>query len=207
MALIPDDPKQRNALVIGILVVGLFYLFWSFWYTPNDAEVEVMTARLEQLDSENRRAQILATRGGEELEERLALYERHVSQLEALIPQSEEVPALLNDVSRVARETGVENSLLRPDANQAGAFYTKESYAVEVYGEYHDIGRFLSAIASLPRIITPVNLEIARFQGDRSVLDPDMESPVTASLQIETYILPTPTSPPPAAGGQGQQGG
>lgn len=205
MALIPDDPKQRNALVIGILVAALFYVFWSFWYTPNSTEMEQMTARLEQLDSENRRAQILATRGGEELEERLALYERHVSQLEALIPQSEEVSALLNDVSRVARETGVENSSLRPDANQTGDFYTKESYAVEVYGEYHDIGRFLSAIASLPRIVTPVNLELVRFQGDRSVLD--FEAPVTANLLIETYILPTPSSPPPSEGGQGQQGG
>ena len=164
-----------------------------------------MTARLEQLDAENRRAQILATRGGAELEERLALYERHLVQLEALIPQSEEVSALLNDVSRVARETGVENASLRPEADETGEFYTKESYALEVYGEYHDIGRFLASIASLPRIITPVNLELTRFQGDRSVLD--MEAPVTAALQIQTYILPTPTSPPPGQGGSGQEGG
>ncbi len=205
MALIPDDPKQRNALVLGILAAALFYLFWSFWYTPNSTQVDEMTARLEQLDAENRRAQILATRGGAELEERLALYERHLVQLEALIPQSEEVSALLNDVSRVARETGVENASLRPEADETGEFYTKESYALEVYGEYHDIGRFLASIASLPRIITPVNLELTRFQGDRSVLD--MEAPVTAALQIQTYILPTPTSPPPGQGGSGQEGG
>ena len=205
MALIPDDPKQRNALVLGILAAALFYLFWSFWYTPNSTQVDEMTARLEQLDAENRRAQILATRGGAEREERLALYERHLVQLEALIPQSEEVSALLNDVSRVARETGVENASLRPEADETGEFYTKESYALEVYGEYHDIGRFLASIASLPRIITPVNLELTRFQGDRSVLD--MEAPVTAALQIQTYILPTPTSPPPGQGGSGQEGG
>lgn len=205
MALIPDDPRQRNALFIGILAAAAFYFFWSWWYTPHRTEVEEMSARLEQLDSENRRAQILATRGGTELEELLARYERHVAKLEALIPQSEEVPALLNDVSRVARETGVENASLRPEADETGEFYTKQSYAMEVYGEYHDVGRFLASIASLSRIITPVNLELTRFEGNRSGLD--MEAPVTASLQIQTYILPTPAGTPPSEGGQGRQGG
>jgi len=205
MALIPDNPRQRNALLLGILATAGFYIFWSWWYTPASTQVDEMTARLEQLDSENRRAQILATRGGADLQERLALYERHVSQLEALIPQSEEVSALLNDVSRVARETGVENASLRPEADETGEFYTKESYAIEVYGEYHDIGRFLASVASLPRIITPVNLEVTPFSGDRSILD--MEAPVQASLQIQTYILPTPASPPPGEGATGQQGG
>jgi len=205
MALIPDDPKQRNALFIGILAAAAFYLFWSWWYSPRRTEVDEMTARLEQLESQNLRAQILATRGGTQLEERLALYERHVAQLEALIPQSEEVAALLNDVSRVARETGVENASMRPEADEAGQFYTKESYALQVYGEYHDIGRFLASIASLRRIITPVNLELSAFQGDRSGLD--MEAPVTASLQIQTYILPAPTAPPPGEGGDRSEGG
>ncbi|MFO8175842.1 MAG: hypothetical protein R6T96_16275, partial [Longimicrobiales bacterium] len=86
MALIPDDPRQRNALIIGILAAAGFYFFWSYWYQPAKTEVDEMAARLEQLDSENRRAQIIATRGGTELEERLAVYERHVGQLEALIP-------------------------------------------------------------------------------------------------------------------------
>ena len=167
MALIPEDPKQKNALIIGILAAAVFYLFWSWWYTPANTEVTEMATRLEQLDFENRRAQILATRGGDELQERLALYERHVQSLEALIPQAEQVSELLNDMSRVARETGVEQSVIRPEADQVGEFYTKDRYALEITGEYHDIGRFLASIASLPRIINPVNLEITRFQGNR----------------------------------------
>lgn len=193
MALIPDEPKQRNALVIGILAAAGFYFFWSYWYSPMSTEVDEMTTRLEQLDSENRRAQIIATRGGTELQDRLAMYERHVGQLEALIPQSEEVSALLNDVTTVARQAGVELAVLRPEADEVGTHYTKKSYALEVVGDYHDMGRYLSSIASLPRIITPVNLEITRFQGNQSVLD--MDEPLTASLQIQTYILP---SGPPA---------
>jgi type IV pilus assembly protein PilO len=131
----------------------------------------------------------------------LALYERHVAQLEALIPQSEEVAGLLNSVETVARQTGAEIAVLRPEADQVGT-YTMRSYALEVVGDYHDLGRWVTAVASLPRIITPVNLEITPFQGNASAYD--MEAPLTASLQIQTYIVPTSSAPTEA---QGQPGG
>jgi type IV pilus assembly protein PilO len=204
MALLPDEPKQKNALIIGIIAVASFYFFWSYWYTPIKTEVDEMTARLEQLESENNRAQIIATRGGSELQDRLAAYEQHVVRLEALIPQREEVATLLNDVTTVARQTGVQLANLTPEADDVGVFYTKQSYALEVVGEYHDLGRFLSTISSLPRIITPINLEMVRFQGNRNVLD--MRAPLEAKLQIQTYILPA-SSASPAGSGAGQPGG
>jgi len=191
MALIPDDPKQRNALLVGIVALAGFYFFWSMWYSPRAEQVVSLETRLEQLDRENQRAQIYATRGQEDLEERLALYERHVSQLEQLIPQREEVTALLNDVSEHARRTGVEVALVRPEPEEAGAYYTKTAYEYQLIGDYHQIGKLLTAIASLPRIVTPVDLELARFQGQGDVTE-DMEFGLTATLRIETYILPAP---------------
>jgi type IV pilus assembly protein PilO len=204
MALIPDDPKQRNALFAGIIVAGAFYLFWSNWYTSAKTEVDEMTARLEQLESENNRAQIIATRGGTDLQDRLTRYEQHVGQLEALIPRREEVAALINDVTTVARRTGVEVAALAPENDEEGEFYTKKIYGFDVVGEYHDLGRFLSSIASLSRIITPVNLEVIPFQGNRSAYD--MEAPLRATFQIQTYVLPS-SEPAPAEGGPGQPGG
>lgn len=210
MALIPADPKQRNALLLGLLSLAAFYFFWSYWYAPRKTEVDEMATRLEELDSENNRARIIATRGGAELEERLALYERHVARLEKLIPQSEEVPALLNEITAEARRTGLNRgdvASLRPDEDETGAFYTKQSYEMQVIGDYHNIGRFLTAIASLPRIITPVDLELSTFQGDRSVLDPTIEAPLTAHFWIQTYILPTGSEASPAGNAEGQEGG
>jgi type IV pilus assembly protein PilO len=210
MALIPDDPRQRTALVAAILAIGLFYLFWSYWYAPAKTELDQLTSRLEQLEANNRRAQLAAARGGADLEARLAVYERHVEQLEQLIPQSEEVPALLNAIAAEARRANLNRgdiAVMRPEPDQAGAFYTQHSYAIEVIGDYHDVGRFLTAVASLSRIITPVDMEIVPFQGDRSVLDPELEAPVRARFRIQTFILPSGSAPPPPQGAPGQQGG
>jgi len=190
MALIPDDPRQRNALIFGILALALFYAFWAYWYSPQKELANEMEAQLEQLETENLRAEIISARGGEELQERLALYERHVGQLENLIPQEEEFVALLSDISAESRRNGVEIATMRPEPEEVGAFYTKTSYEIEVIGDYHDLGRFLGTIASLPRIITPMDLELIIFQGDDTVLNPDYEAPLTARLRIQTYLLP-----------------
>jgi len=207
MPLIPDDPKQRKALLVVIFVAALTFLFHSYWYTPKRTELEEMTAQLERLEQNNRLAQILVARGGAELEDRLASYELHVAQLERLIPQSEEVASLLNEISAAARQSGVSDPEMRPEPNEVGPFYTKESYEIEVVGEYHDIGRFLTTIASLPRIITPVDLELTPYQGEQSILDPDLEMPLTARLRIQTYILPADAGPPPDVGGVEGEGG
>ena len=200
MALVPDDPKQRNALLVGLAAVVLFYfVFWDMWYVPRSEELAEMETRLEQLEDQNRSAQILATRGGEQLQDRLALFERHVAQLEELIPESEEVPTLLNQMSAEARRTGVDIALLRPEPVEPGQYYNQQSYEIEVVGAFHDVGRFLTSIASLSRIITPVDMDLTRFQGSASVVD--AEDPVVARFRIQTYVVPE-----GAAGGGGGQG-
>jgi type IV pilus assembly protein PilO len=191
MALIPSDPKQRNALLVGILALALGYFFWSMWYGPRQVEIAELQSELDRLEFNNERAQIISARGGRDLEERLSEYQRHVDQLERLIPEQEEFVALLNDISAESRRHGVRISGLSPEPEEVGAFYTKESYGLELIGDYHDIGRFLGTIASLPRIITPTDLDLSVFTGDRDLLGEDFEAPLVASLRIQTYTLPS----------------
>ena len=161
-----------------------------------------MQARLETLEDQNRRAQVLAARGGGDLEERMALYERHVTKLEELIPGAEELAQLFDDISIRARQVGVEVNRMNPEPTEAGAFYSKTSYQMSIAGEYHDVARVLTEIASLSRIVTPVELDMQPFpQPD---LFPEYESPVLANFRIETYVLPDGTAPPPPGEGVGR---
>ncbi len=202
MALIPQDPKQQRWLVAAVVALGLAYAFTSFWYSDRRAEVTAMQDRLERLEQQNRNAQITAARGGKDLEERMALYQRHVMSLEALIPAQEEVPALLRDITSEARHVNVDLDTFNPEPDEPGQYYTKESYQLRAVGEYHDVGRFLTSIASLPRIITPVDLDVAPFTDPQNVTNYD--APVVASFRIETYVLPAKgDQPPPADVGSG----
>lgn len=188
MALIPEDPTQRNALIGILVLLAGAYFFNDLWLSDRKAEIVEMETRLETLEDQNRRAQIIAARGGD-LEERLAVYERHVQKLEELIPQQEEVSALLNSITQEARGARVELANLRPEPPEPGNFYTRQTYELTAYGEYHDLGRFLTSIASLRRIITPLDLELVPFQG--TDLPVQFDNPVEARFRIQTYVIPS----------------
>ena len=44
---IPDDPAQRNRLLIGIIPLLLLFGYWYFLHGDATAEVEAMQTRLE----------------------------------------------------------------------------------------------------------------------------------------------------------------
>lgn len=195
----PSIPKQRNALLIAVGLLLALYPFNSFWYSGQTEALEALQTRLEGLETQNRRAQVTAARGGGELEELMALYERHVSKLEELIPAAEEVPALVDDISERARRANVDLNSMVPEPAETGAFYTKTSYQMSIIGDYHPVGRFLTQIASLSRIVTPVEVDVQPFtQGD---VFPEYEAPIVATFRIETFVLPDRTQPPAGPGG------
>lgn len=197
MALLPEDPKGRNAVLLAVVGLAGLYFFHSYWVTPRSEDNEARQARLEQLEAQNRRAQVIATRGGAELEQRLALYEGHIRELEQLIPQDEEVAQLLEDMSFEARQAGVEVTLMRPEPLESGVHYDKWSYEIGVEGEYHAVGRFLAAIASLSRIIAAVDMELGPVRVPPE--NPSDETPIAARFRIQTYVVPDPGAAAPDA--------
>ncbi len=195
MALIPDDPKQKNALVVGLLFVVGLYLVNTYWRADRLAEVVQGESRLEALENSNRTAEIIAARGGTALQERMVVYERHIAQLEALIPLEEQVASLLNDLTLLQRELGVQLDLMRPEPAEPSNFYTKQTYSLRVIGEYHDVSRYITRVASMERIITPIDLSLSVFAAPARFRD--YESPVQAEFRIQTYVISSDESLPP----------
>jgi type IV pilus assembly protein PilO len=198
----PTDPTQRNFMLGGIAVLAVAVLFNQFYVPPKVEANDVVRDRLESLDVQNRQAQVIITRGGvDELRRRMDQYTRHVDRLEELIPGQEEVASLLNDIQGQARGADVDVLGLDPEAPESAGPYTKTSYSMTVVGEYHDVARFLTAIASLSRIVTPVQVDLGLFTQPQT--RPDMEFPVQATFRIETYVLPDQSTLPTQMPGEG----
>jgi type IV pilus assembly protein PilO len=198
----PTDPVQRNWMLGGIVLLVLIVPFNMYYLTPGQDDNDVIRDRLESLDIQNRQAQVIIARGGvDELRRRMDQYTRHVDRLEELIPGREEVASLLNDIQGQARQTDVDVLGLDPEPPEAAGPYTRTSYQMTVVGEYHDVARFLTRIASLSRIVTPVELEVSIFGNPQS--RPEMEYPVQATFRIETYVLPEEGALPTQMPGEG----
>lgn len=205
MALLPADPRQRRQILFLMVVVigGLVYLFYNYMAKPRSATITQQQERLETLQTKNRRSRALAA-SRDKLQEQLKTTERQLDVFENFIPQSEEVPELLDAISSQARLTGVTLARMRPQAAEPGQFYTKHTWEMSVLGEYQDVGRYLARIASLPRIIKPTKVQIAPAPKNRATRD--MVAPLEVSFNIETFVLEThpDTLAPPPEGGPGE---
>jgi len=193
----PDDPIQRNWMLGGLALLAIIIPYNMYLLGPRqEANAELQT-RVESLETVNRRASVLAAQGGGDLEERLALYEAHVAQLEELIPGREEVPVLLDDIGTRARLMSVDLRELQPQPREPGEHYDRTAYNMAVVGEYHAVARFLTEVASLSRIVTPTQVEVSLFGQPQQYRE--LESPVQAVFRIETYVLPEPGANPAPA--------
>jgi type IV pilus assembly protein PilO len=188
MAILPSDPQQQKKVLLGILLIlGLGYGGYTYLYEPRREQIETLEQRLERVELVNRSA-LARTQGGgvAEAERQLGFYQTQLAAMEGLVPTSEELPDLLDAISAEARRAGVELTLIQPVSATKEEFYTRRTYDLAVLGSYHDIGEFLTRVASLERIITPANLSLAPKPNPIRPDEPRLE----ATFAIETYVLP-----------------
>ncbi len=186
MRLLPSDRLRRNAALSSLLALSSVYFAYTYICVPRAARAETLRLRLDALQAIRQPG--LQALSQTDLQHRLELHEAHLARLEDLIPSSEEVASLLEAVSVEERLAGVEVTMLRPETPEAGRPYDRRSYEMAVKGDYHAIGSFLTAIASLERIMVPANLTADRAPptGTRQT---GAAYQAVVRVRIQTYVL------------------
>jgi type IV pilus assembly protein PilO len=77
------------------------------------------------------------------------------------LPNKTEVPNLLVDISQTGLASGLEEKLFQPQGEVRKDFYAELPISIRLTGGYHEMGKFASGIAALPRIVTLHDVEIA----------------------------------------------
>jgi type IV pilus assembly protein PilO len=129
----------------------------------------------------------------EDLRKRLETYRGSLSLLRRLVPERNEVPNLLDDISSRGKIRGVTLSQVVPLPVEAGPVpFDTYKYNMSVIGRYDQIGQFLADVASLQRIIVPydltldqANLAAAKALGDTS------GALLEAKFQVRTFVKST----------------
>src|SRR5690606_34425115 len=140
-----------------------------------------------QIDSAKRE---LARGSAEDLRRKLEEHRASLSLLRRLVPESNEVPNLLDDMSTRAKLRGVNLAQVLPAPVEGGPVpFNTYRYTVTVLGRYDQIGEFLSDVASLQRIIVPQDVEVAAANmTSAKALGDTSGSLLEAKFQIRTYV-------------------
>ena len=81
------------------------------------------------------------------------------------LPKDTEVPGLLEDITEVAYGSGLSMKSISLQPERASEFYIELPIKIDVTGDYHDFGSFVSGVAALPRIVTLHDYSITQTNG------------------------------------------
>jgi type IV pilus assembly protein PilO len=125
-----------------------------------------------------------------DVRKRLESYRGSLSLLRRLVPERNEVPNLLDDISTRSKIRGVTLSQVVPQPVEQGpAPFDTYKYNMSVIGRYDQIGQFMADVASLQRIIVPYDLTIAVANSQAAkVLGDTTGAMLEAKFQIRTYV-------------------
>ena len=190
--------SQSTPLFLIVLAVAVGYLAYEGLepagvpgLAARKAQVAAIQDTITQLEGETAKAKAELAKGTvEDLRKRLDGSRSSLALLRRLVPDRNEVPNLLDDISTRGKIRGVTLAQVVPLPVEPGpAPFDTHRYNLSVIGRYDQIGEWLADVASLQRIIVPqdislaaANMTAAKALGDTS------GSLLEAKLQIRTYV-------------------
>ena len=104
----------------------------------------------------------------EEFKQQLVDIEDSFGTLLRQLPRDTEVPGLLEDITGAALGAGLTINAIKLKDEVQTEYYTELPIDIDVNGEYHDFGAFVSAVAALGRIVTLHDYSIKRVPANNS---------------------------------------
>lgn len=193
---------QREQMMVGIAVVA-FALVGAFWYFPyrsTNTRLAAIEAHVASLESINTKAQKEMAKGNvKELKAQADAYRQSLAVMRQLVPTTNEVPLLLDQVSTAARRANLEIGGVQPQPVIPGTEFDTYRYKVGLVGSYHELGRFFANVGGLTRIVAPVDVKLQPAAASMRKSS-KTAALIQADMEIRTYVART----TPLARGGGQ---
>ena len=183
--------RDQMMVAVTVLCLGLAGAYGYLMWMPKRTELDAVQEHVDTLDKKNQQAKADLSNGSvAKLRAQAAEYQASLKVLQQLVPTTNEVPALLENVSTAARRVGLDLASVEPMPVLVGEQFDTYRYKLSVKGGYHALAGFLTNVGSLNRIIAPVALDVKeQTPADKKKTPPkNGESALDTDFQIQTYI-------------------
>jgi len=153
-------PLAFRAAVIVLVFIAV--TFAGIWFTIVKDKAPQLT-RAEAVEQELRVT-------FENKQRKAANYDAYKAQLSQIeqsfgtmlrqLPGETEIPSLIVDISQTGLASGLQEKLFQPQAEIPKDFYAEKPIKIQLSGGYHEMAKFVSGVAALPRIVTLHNINI-----------------------------------------------
>ena len=174
----PWTPVQKAGLFVATLLVlgGAFYFLLFKDQVAQIAKTKASIAEQEKrlVDLKQAAAKV------DVLQKEVIQSEEELKLLLSFLPDKKEIPGLLESISRLGAQVGLENILFQPQPEQPRDFHAAIPVRLDLVGTYHELGVFLDSVSKLDRILKVQSISLSRPRDRKSA---DLQ----VNCTIETY--------------------
>ncbi len=176
----PLAVKFGSIISVAVLIIALGYWFIikSNFDQLDSLQAQENTLRTDFETKQHQAANLQAYRNQLEL-----MNERFGTMLK-LLPAKNEMPGLLEEISKTGVAAGLRFELFAPQAEVKQDFYVELPIKITVIGTYMQLATFLSRVAEMSRIVTLHEFSIAGVSSkdNKTVSQDELVMNITAKI-------------------------
>ncbi|MDO6593203.1 type 4a pilus biogenesis protein PilO [Neptuniibacter sp. 1_MG-2023] len=151
-----------------IVLVAICAAGWHFYITDKQSALKKEISKEQGLKAVYKE-KAFQVANLDALRKQMEDVEEKFSELKKQLPTEKEVPGLLDDITNLGTDSGLDIGSIKLAAESKKEFYIELPININVSGSYHQLGQFVSGIAGLPRIVTLHDYTIKPSSGKVSM--------------------------------------
>ena len=182
------DRKKKILILAGVLVL-LAGLYGWLLFLPAQNTITELDKELSGLLQKKAEQEAIV--------QNLAAFKREYRHLQqsldqamAQLPDKKEIPSLLENISNLGRESGLDVSLFKPGAQRPMDFYAEVPVDIKLVGSYPNLLTFFHSVGNLPRIVNISDLSINKSKDGLSASSLDTTCKATTYKFLEESERP-----------------
>ena len=177
-----ERPTSHKLLLwLGSLGI-IFLLFWQYSYSSLMQRADELGKDIESLNS-----QILTE---QRTVRNLSKFRKEVESLESLkgialkqLPYKKDIPNLLNSITSLAKDSGLEVVRFAPDKEVVRDFYAEVPVQLEFKGNFIQLMSFFDDVSKLSRIVSVGSIQMGNPKGYQE----QIQVAIDGSCRLTTY--------------------
>lgn len=163
-------PVAAKAMVVAILVLMIGILTFFLLVDDQISQLEMSEAKEQEL-RQVYRVKYASAVNLELYKAQMVEMEQTFSYLLKQLPATHETPGLLDDITYAGTSTGLTFVKINWLPEIEKDFYTELPIKIDVVGDYHQFGNFVSEVAKLPRIVSLHDFSVTTDKDERLVFN------------------------------------
>lgn len=175
----PLSDKQKLGILLALIILPMIF-FYILFYSPKNKELRLLNQQKTTLQNEIRKVEETVAQLDIHKQEKIDI-EKKFEEASKLLPGEKEIPSLLDNISSLGTNSGLNVLSFKPKKEVPKQFYAEIPVEIIVNGPYHNVGVFLDKISKIPRIVTVTEVKMGSPEKQ------DNEMFLKTKLNLLTY--------------------